>query len=203
MTTLNQKDMILLLRLSQDSRISLTALGKELKLTPAAVAYRINKLVENKIIEKFTITINSSMLTPNYQSFLVQVKVKSNQLDKFVAELQEMNVFDHILSVTANKNIVGITIPISHKMLGNLNQYLSNSDFDDFTVIPILTKYSSDFQKDITVENVSEIYCLHCQKSLGGDAVLSTISDQTMAFCCLDCKEDFEKEYYKLLDINN
>ena len=71
MTSLNQKDMTLLLRLSQDSRISLTALGKELKLTPAAVAYRINKLVENEIIEKFTITINTSLLTPNYQSYKI------------------------------------------------------------------------------------------------------------------------------------
>jgi len=200
MTKMNQKDMTLLLRLSQNSRISLTDLGKELNLTPAAIAYRINKLVEKKIIEKFTIIINTGLLTPNYQSYLIQAKVKSALINDTIARFQSLNIFDNILSVTANRNIVGITIPISSKGLGSLNRHLSDWELVDFIVTPVLDKFTGEEQKDITVEDVPAIYCLLCQETLGGDAVLSTIGDQTMAFCCLDCKEEFQIEYNKLIE---
>lgn len=63
--------------LSKNARISWQALGKEVFLTPQAVAVRVNKLVEDGVIGRFTITqpsltqhfITVFMNQPNFAEF--------------------------------------------------------------------------------------------------------------------------------------
>ncbi len=57
---LDDKDRIILSLLKKNSRESNTNIAKYVGLTEGAVRSRINKLVENKIIERFTIESSSS-----------------------------------------------------------------------------------------------------------------------------------------------
>ncbi len=195
MVNLDEKDLKILFYLSENSRISLTSLGKHLDMSPAAITYRMNKLMENKVIKNFTININSSVLTPNYQAYLVQGNIKSTNIDGTIAVFQELNIFDNFFILASEQNFIGNTFPIPNKRLKFLLDQIQEQGFQNFTITPILNQKIGNIQKEIFAENISSVYCPLCQKTLEGDAVVAQVGNQIMGFCCQECKDLFEKEY--------
>lgn len=62
MYNLDQKDRKILYELDADSRAPLSHISKKVKLSKSSVRYRINKLIENKIIKNFHTMINTALL---------------------------------------------------------------------------------------------------------------------------------------------
>ena len=59
---IDKKDIEIIRLLEEDSRMSILEIGRKVKLSHETVRYRINKLVKNGIIEKFTVSINKNKL---------------------------------------------------------------------------------------------------------------------------------------------
>ena len=58
MATIDLKDRKLIYELQQDSRQSFKSIGKKIGMSSELVKYRIKRLIDNKIIQNYTILIN-------------------------------------------------------------------------------------------------------------------------------------------------
>ncbi|SFE06200.1 DNA-binding transcriptional regulator, Lrp family [Paenibacillus catalpae] len=86
---LDSIDNLILLRLSQNSRISYTDLAKEVGLSGVAVKERIDRLVNQGIIEQFSIVINAEKLGKKISAYL-ELEVEPAHLDE-ILELLKAN----------------------------------------------------------------------------------------------------------------
>ncbi|WP_449601680.1 Lrp/AsnC family transcriptional regulator [Paenibacillus sp. Marseille-Q9583] len=75
-------------RLTQNSRISYTDLAKEVNLSSVAVKDRIDRLVNQGIIEQFSIVINAEKLGKKISAYL-ELEVEPAHLNHIVRVLKE------------------------------------------------------------------------------------------------------------------
>ena len=68
---LDNKDQRIIDILKADSREPIREIAKKTKIRPSTVHQRIQKLVENKIIEKFTIKLNNREVGENFIVFML------------------------------------------------------------------------------------------------------------------------------------
>ena len=71
MLTLDRKDHDIIAILKQNARLSIREIAKKAKLRPSTVHVRINKLSENKIIERFTLKLNNKALGEDFIVFML------------------------------------------------------------------------------------------------------------------------------------
>ncbi len=67
---LDSKDRKIIGRLKENSRLSIRKIAKATHLRPSTVHQRIQKLVENDIIERFTLKLNNEAIDENFIVFL-------------------------------------------------------------------------------------------------------------------------------------
>lgn len=70
--------------LRENSKLSFKEIGDKIHLTGQAVGARVNKLIENNVIEKFTIKINEELLGINIIA-LIKVYMKTNAHNKMIS----------------------------------------------------------------------------------------------------------------------
>ncbi|MCE7733518.1 MAG: AsnC family transcriptional regulator [Candidatus Heimdallarchaeota archaeon] len=196
---MDSTDLKLLYLLKQDARMSLTKMGKELSLSVPAVTYRMNKLLDEKVIRNFTVNIDDEKLTPNYTSFLIEVRVGKNH-DDFVEALRNTMYLDSIIKIASHMNFLAITRNITSENLNKLIAILEAHNINNYEVKPIIFKDHGASEVDLVAENVSSIYCPLCQKNLEGKGIITTIGSQMMGFCCESCKNEFLESYSKIAE---
>lgn len=69
--------------LRENSKLSFKEIGDKIHLTGQAVGARVNKLIENDVIEKFTIKTNNELLGINIIA-LIKVYMKTNAHNKMI-----------------------------------------------------------------------------------------------------------------------
>lgn len=67
--------------LKQDSRLPIREIAKHTNIRPSTVHQRIQKLVKNKIIEKFTIKLNNKEVGENFIVFMLVKGTTTDYLD--------------------------------------------------------------------------------------------------------------------------
>ncbi len=193
--TLDQSDLQILYYLKQNSRISLTELGKYIGLTPAAINYRLQKLIENNIIKNFTIEINHEKLTPNYQSFYLKAKLSRHEIPIQSDPLSQV-FFREIHLVADSFNLLAITYPLDTDQVRKLIEFLENTGITDYSLVPIINSTFFSSSMEIRGENIQKLYCPECQAEMTGKAIIVEVDKmKLMAFCCDDCKNNFLKRY--------
>ncbi|MBD3313587.1 winged helix-turn-helix transcriptional regulator [Candidatus Woesearchaeota archaeon] len=68
---IDEKDHTIISLLKQDSRLSVRDIGKKAGIRPSTVHDRIKKLVENGVIEKFTLKLNNKAVGENFIVFML------------------------------------------------------------------------------------------------------------------------------------
>ncbi|WP_410745227.1 Lrp/AsnC family transcriptional regulator [Clostridium neonatale] len=76
-------DMQIIDILSENSKLSFKEIGDNIHLTGQAVGSRVSKLIENGIIEKFTLKINKELLGINIIA-LIKVYMKTNNHNRMI-----------------------------------------------------------------------------------------------------------------------
>ncbi len=186
---LDSKDLLLLHFLKINSRFTLSALSEKLNLTPAAIAYRLNKLVDNKTITQFTINVDQSKLSPTYMNYFIQIKPGIN----FTTNDISTNLIKSIYEIASSKSIIIITHYISPEDFKLIVNMLKNKSILEYSITPIVQEYTLPHEK-ISGENIN-IYCPTCQKSVLGPGFVATVGTQEFTFCCNECRDKFTKEY--------
>ena len=76
---LDEKDIILLKNIHEDSRLSLTDLGKKLGLSRDAVNYRIKNMIKTGIIKDFILRLNYHLLDYQYTTIMIKFRTISQK----------------------------------------------------------------------------------------------------------------------------
>lgn len=79
------KDIEILYRLSQNCQLTLTDLGKHIKLTNDAITYRIKKLIRAGYILHFRPVIDFAVLGLSIETVLIRVRVRNETVDARLA----------------------------------------------------------------------------------------------------------------------
>ncbi len=80
---MDQTDLKIINILQHDGRISMKELGKEVSLSPPAVADRVKKLEESGVIERYKAVINSSKVGKPI-SVLINASIKPENQEEFL-----------------------------------------------------------------------------------------------------------------------
>ena len=103
-------DMKLLFELSKDGNISVPTLSKKLGVNASVLYSRIKRLVRKKLIKKFTIEINDSLLGIGVKASVginrdpkvkTQIQKKLLEVDEVVSISEVTGIFDIIIQVYA------------------------------------------------------------------------------------------------------
>jgi DNA-binding Lrp family transcriptional regulator len=96
---IDEKDIKIVLKLFENSRVSLNELGSKLKLSPLTIKNRIKKLVENGIINRFIISLNFNKLDGKFivvsydvNKKMVSLKIRE-VLSKYFSDIVTISVF--------------------------------------------------------------------------------------------------------------
>lgn len=88
------KDTKIIEILKQDSRLPIREIAKRTKIRPSTIHQRIQKLIENGIIEKFTIKLNNKSVGENFIVFMLVKGSTTEYIDnKFLNNKHIKEVF--------------------------------------------------------------------------------------------------------------
>jgi len=118
---IDEVDLALLKLLRKNSRISLTRIAKELGITVPAVKYRIQKLEQNGIIQKYSITINYEKLGYGIIAF-VGINIDPTKRHQIMKKILELDEIIELFEVTGEYDIM---VKIATKDIHSLREFLT------------------------------------------------------------------------------
>lgn len=101
---MDELDLNLIKDLRANSRVSYAELGRKYNLSRVCIRERINNLVEEGVIQRFTIDVDHSKLGKNLHAFF-DIEVKPNTLYKIAEELIEEDHVTGIILLTGSTTI--------------------------------------------------------------------------------------------------
>ena len=131
---MDTKDEKIIKVLKQNSRESIKVIAKNAGLRPSTVHQRIQKLIKNKVIEKFTIKLDNKAV---HEDFIVFILVKGSTTDY---------INEKILNNEHVKEIFGVTG--EYDLLIKL-KFSNVEDFNKFVIS--FRKESKDIQSTLTM----------------------------------------------------
>ena len=131
---LDSKDRQIIDVLKGDSRASIKEVHKKTKIRPSTVHQRIQKLVKNNIIEKFTIKLNNKSVGEN---FIVFMLVKGTTSEYIGSQLLKSPHVKEVFGVTGEYDLL---IKVKFKDV---------EEFNDFVLR--FRKGSKDIQSTLTM----------------------------------------------------
>ncbi|MBS3144748.1 Lrp/AsnC family transcriptional regulator [Candidatus Woesearchaeota archaeon] len=142
---IDEKDVILLKELHEDSRISLTDLGKKLNISYDTVDYRIKKMIGAGIIKGFILRLNYHLLNFQYTSILIKLRTVSQKRkqeflqflyadERFYALMDQIGIWDLSLMMffVNAKDLRDFLMLIKEKFNDVLHAYESVIHFDQY-----------------------------------------------------------------------
>ena len=90
--------------LKQDSRMSYTAIGNKVHLSPSSVRERVQKLVDIGVINGYSLKLDHSKLGYGLQVFIM-LKLHSGKLKVFISDVGKFNEISEAYRVTGSYNI--------------------------------------------------------------------------------------------------
>ncbi|MHA2278809.1 MAG: hypothetical protein ACXAC2_23770, partial [Candidatus Kariarchaeaceae archaeon] len=173
---------------------------EKLKLTSAAIKYRVERLTSSKLITKFTIKIDKSILTPSYQAYHVSMNVNPIDLEINYKLLRNSRLFERIIHIASSFNLIGITIPLSNKDMKNIIDVISNKSVLNYTMIPIINDFQDLVSPTLYGEQIEKLYCPECQEEIKSDAFIEKVVNKEFGFCCRECRDSFSDKYTKIVN---
>ncbi len=97
------KDSKIIEILKHDSRLPIREIAKRTKIRPSTIHQRIQKLVENRVIEKFTIKLSNKAVGEN---FIVFMLVKGSTTDYIDNKFLNNNHIKEVFGVTGEWDLL-------------------------------------------------------------------------------------------------
>ncbi|MEK6984691.1 MAG: Lrp/AsnC family transcriptional regulator [Nanoarchaeota archaeon] len=115
---MDKKDEKIIEILRHDSRLPVREIAKQTKIRPSTVHQRIQKLIKNKIIEKFTIKLNNKEVDEN---FIVLMLVKGSTSDYIDARFLNNVHVKEVFGVTGEYDLL---IKLKFRDVGEFNDFI-------------------------------------------------------------------------------
>ncbi len=116
--SLDKKDMKILTILKNNSRASIREISKATGIRPSTVHQRIKKLVENDVIEKFTVKLNDDKMEEGFASFMLISGSPERYLDEKILKNQ------HVKGIYGITGEYDLLIKMKFKDMSAFNEFL-------------------------------------------------------------------------------
>jgi len=92
--------------LSQNGRASYTEIADNMKLTPAAIRYRLTRLIDCGVIKNFKPLVDKKFYNLDISAYFMINLESTKYTEEVVNELQKLAEINHISILTSNPNIL-------------------------------------------------------------------------------------------------
>lgn len=193
MKPIDKKDIILLNELLKDGRITYSELAKKIELSVPAVTARVEKLIEKKIIDKFTIDIDYSLIEQG-SKYIILLKTVFNKTDETAQELNKHKFVKKVYLTTGEYNVAIHTHNIIDSQKKSLIDWLKEQeDIEDMNILYVYDYLKEDETLKITDPNNVKLICDYCKREFSGDVFSKIINKRKRYFCCNTCLSEYEK----------
>ncbi|MBS3114947.1 Lrp/AsnC family transcriptional regulator [Candidatus Woesearchaeota archaeon] len=117
---IDSKDSQIIELLKQDSRLPIREIAKQTKIRPSTVHQRIQKLIEGKIIEKFTIKLNNKAVGENFIVFMLVKGTTTEYIDNKILNNKHVK---EIFGVTGEYDLL---IKLKFKDVEEFHEFVLN-----------------------------------------------------------------------------
>ena len=116
--SLDKKDMKIITVLKNNARASIRDISKATGIRPSTVHQRIKKLVENDVIEKFTVKLNDDKMEEGFASFMLISGSPERYLDERILKNQ------HVKGIYGITGEYDLLIKMKFKDMSAFNEFL-------------------------------------------------------------------------------
>jgi DNA-binding Lrp family transcriptional regulator len=104
---LDDKDKKILNLLQENSRISYLHIANELGISEATVRYRVKNLIDNGVINKFTVLLDSKKIGYPTTGILM-VKITPDHFEKTSEQISDLTETYHVFQNTGEYNLIAV-----------------------------------------------------------------------------------------------
>jgi len=115
MAKVDEKDVEILKRLEENSRVGWAEIGKALNLSEAAVRKRVKKLLEEGIIKAFTVSVDYLKLGKVVS--ITGINVKSENLLDVVEKIKDLNFVKELWLCSGDHEVIAKIVTKNYKEL--------------------------------------------------------------------------------------
>ena len=112
------KDAKIIEILKRDSRVPIREIAKQTKIRPSTVHQRIQKLIENKVIEKFTIKLNNKEVGENFIVFILIKGSTSEYIDNKILNNRHVK---EVFGITGEYDLL---IKLKFEDIGEFHEFI-------------------------------------------------------------------------------
>ena len=120
MKKIDQKDVIILKELSDNSNITIPKLAKKTNLNQSFIYSRLNKLIKNKIIKQFTIRIDNTVFEHNVYA-IIGVNINTRKTSEVIDNLKK---YKEIITISEVSGRFDLFIRIACRNLDQLHKII-------------------------------------------------------------------------------
>lgn len=117
-SSLDKKDKKIITVLKNNARASIREISKATGIRPSTVHQRIKKLVENDVIEKFTVRLNDDKMDEGFASFMLISGSPERYLDEKILKNQ------HVKGIYGITGEYDLLIKMKFKDMSAFNEFL-------------------------------------------------------------------------------
>jgi Lrp/AsnC family leucine-responsive transcriptional regulator len=141
---IDKLDLKLILELEKNSRQSLSKISKKIKNSQQLVSYRLNKLIEEKIILNFITIIDYYKLGFKNHKIYLKLNTNSENLEKIISYLKDKKYINYICECCNNYDLIiefisKNTYDFNNKFTAFRNLFYKN--FKNYLILETFEKY--------------------------------------------------------------
>ncbi len=128
-------DIKILELLKDNSRLSFADLGRKISLSPSAIRERLQKLEDNEVIRKYSITIDNRKLGYDIEAFIL-LKVFPGKLKSILGIITNYKEIKEVHRITGNQNLhLKIVVKNQIELQNLLDELMSFGDTNTFLIL--------------------------------------------------------------------
>ena len=148
---LDEADLLIIALLRDEARLSLRDLGARVNLSAPAVAARLKRLEDAKIIEGYRAVISADKFALAFEA-LIFVKVIPADSERFIDEMKALPAVSSCLKITGDYSYM---LTVSFPKIDALNHFV-----DKLNMMYGMTKTSIILNKEISLRSPFTLYTL-------------------------------------------
>jgi DNA-binding Lrp family transcriptional regulator len=174
---LDEYDLKIIELLKEDARLTISDISRLLNLSRQTVRSRIRKLEKDKIIQKYTIKISSSI----FDRGIVFIIAETENPEKF-SEIEEI---EEVYRISNRKFIIKSNIDD----FSRLNEISRLEWLEVVEIIPVLE--FKEFERPLTLR--IKFKCDYCGKEVDDKPLIYKHHNKMYVLCCKTCLDEFKK----------